>query len=169
VKRLTEMHSGTVRAHSEGPGKGSEFTVCLPVAAEVPEPPRSSAEKVAVVSGRRILVVDDRKDSADSLAMVLRLLGNEVRTAYDGAEAVRVAEEYRPEVVLLDIGLPKLNGYEAGRRIRERLGTNVLLIALTGWGGEEDRRRSTEAGFNAHLTRPVELDGLQKLLLAPVG
>jgi CheY-like chemotaxis protein len=109
--------------------------------------------------------VDDLKDSAQSLAILLKVLGNEVRTAYDGEEAVRAAEEYRPEVILLDIGLPKLNGYEAARRIRERLGDNVVMIALSGWGGEEDRRRATEAGFNAHMTKPVELDTLQKLLL----
>jgi PAS domain S-box-containing protein len=168
VKRLTEMHGGTVAAHSEGPSKGSAFTVCLPLVTEVPKPLQSSAGKAAVVSGQCILVVDDRKDSADSLAMLLKLLGNEVHTAYDGVEAVRAAEEHRPEVILLDIGLPKLNGYEAGRRIRERLGNNVLLIALTGWGGEEDRRRSTEAGFNTHMTKPVELDALQELL-ASVG
>jgi CheY-like chemotaxis protein len=165
VKRLTEMHGGTVEAHSEGPYKGSEFTVSLPIVTEKPKPPKSEAEKAITVSGRRILVVDDLKDSAQSLAILLKVLGNEVRTAYDGEEAVRAAEEYRPEVILLDISLPKLNGYEAARRIRERLGNNVVMIALSGWGGEEDRRRSTEAGFNAHMTKPVELDTLQKLLL----
>jgi PAS domain S-box-containing protein len=172
VKRLTEMHGGTVEAHSDGPSKGSEFTVRLPVVTEKPKPPKSEAEKeaekAAVMSGRRILVVDDLKDSAQSLAMLLKLMGNEVRTAYDGEEAVRVAEEYRPEVILLDIGLPKLNGYEAARRIRERLRRNVQMIALSGWGGEEDRRRAAEAGFNAHMTKPVELDALQKLLHASV-
>ncbi len=164
VKRLTEMHGGSVEAHSDGPSKGSEFTVRLPVLTEKPKPLKSEVEKAAVMSGRRILVVDDLKDSAQSLALLLKLMGNEVRTAYDGEEAVRAAEEYRPEVILLDIGLPKLNGYEAARRIRERLGRNVRMIALSGWGGEEDRRRATEAGFNAHMTKPVELDVLQTLL-----
>ncbi len=168
VKHLTEMHGGTVEAHSDGPSKGSEFTIRLPVVTEKPKPPKSVVEKAAVMSGRRILVVDDLKDSAQSLAMLLKLMGNEVRTAYDGEEAVRAAEEYRPEVILLDIGLPKLNGYEAARRIRERLGRHVQMIALSGWGGEEDRRRATEAGFNAHMTKPVELDALQKLLHASV-
>jgi PAS domain S-box-containing protein len=165
VKRLTEMHGGTIEAHSEGPSKGSEFIVRLPLVTEKPKPPKSEAEKAITVSGRRILVVDDLKDSAQSLAILLKVLGNEVRTAYDGEEAVRAAEEHRPEVILLDIGLPKLNGYEAARRIRERLGNNVVMIALSGWGGEADRRRATEAGFNAHMTKPVELDTLQKLLL----
>ena len=112
----------------------------------------------------RILVVDDNRDSAGSLAMLLRLTGNEVHTAHDGLEAVEAAEVFRPDVVLLDIGLPKLNGYEAGRRIREQQGKGVVLIALTGWGQEEDRRRSKEAGFDYHMTKPVELDDLQKLL-----
>jgi DNA-binding response OmpR family regulator len=102
----------------------------------------------------------------DSLAMVLRMLDNEVHTAHDGLEAVGAADVFRPDVVLLDIGLPKLNGYEAGRRIREMLGKEVILIALTGWGQDEDRRRSKEAGFDYHMTKPVEFGTLQKLLEA---
>ena len=116
-------------------------------------------------SSLRILVVDDNRDGADSLAMLLRIMGNDTRTAYDGQEGVEVAGEFRPDVVLLDIGLPKLNGYEACRRIREQpWGKSVVLIALTGWGQEEDRRRSHEAGFDHHMVKPVDPQELMKLL-----
>ena len=122
-------------------------------------------EKGAAPARRRILVVDDNRDAADSLAMLLRMMGNEVHTAHDGLEAVGAAAAFQPDVVLLDIGLPKLNGYEAARRIREQAGgSDMVLIALTGWGQEEDRRRSKEAGFDHHLTKPVEFAALQKLL-----
>ncbi|HLJ92109.1 MAG TPA: PAS domain S-box protein [Gemmataceae bacterium] len=167
VQSLVEMHGGTVEAHSDGPGKGSEFVVQLPVAAEIKDRGRDGAagsERVAAPAKCRILVVDDNQDAADSLAMLLRILGNEVHTAHDGLEAVGAAGVFRPDVVLLDIGLPKLNGYEAGRRIREQQGNGVVLIALTGWGQEEDRRRSKEAGFDHHMTKPVEFDALQTLL-----
>jgi CheY-like chemotaxis protein len=119
---------------------------------------------VAAPAKCRILVVDDNQDAADSLAMLLRILGHEVHTAHDGLEAVGAAGVFRPDVVLLDIGLPTLNGYDAGRRIREQQGADVVLIALTGWGQEEDRRRSKEAGFDHHMTKPVEFDALQKVL-----
>jgi CheY-like chemotaxis protein/two-component sensor histidine kinase len=167
VQSLVEMHGGTVEAQSDGPGKGSEFVVRLSVAAEVRDRGgrgTPGGEKVAAPAKCRILVVDDNRDSADSLAMLLRIMGNDVHTAHDGLEAVGAAAVFQPDVVLLDIGLPKLNGYEAGRRIREQQGKGVVLIALTGWGQEEDRRRSKEAGFDHHLTKPVELDALQKLL-----
>ncbi len=168
VKRLVEMHGGSVEAHSEGLGQGSEFVVRLPVAVAVAgEGPRGGAAEEAGVASvkRRILVVDDNRDSADSLTLLLSMLGNEVHTAYDGQEAVEAAAAFQPEVVLLDIGLPKLNGYEAARRIREQAGgPHRVLIALTGWGQEEDRRRSKEAGFDHHLTKPVDFDDLKKLL-----
>ncbi len=112
----------------------------------------------------RILVVDDNQDSADSLAMLLRILGNEVQTARDGLEAIEAAADFRPDCVLLDISLPKLNGYEAARRIRQQQGKDVVLVALTGWGQEEDRRRSQEAGFDHHILKPIEFDVLQTLL-----
>jgi DNA-binding response OmpR family regulator len=109
--------------------------------------------------------VDDNRDSADSLVMLLRLMGNDTRTAYDGQQGVDVAGEFRPDVILLDIGLPKLNGYEACRRIREQLwGKNVVLIAVTGWAQEEDRRLSHEAGFDYHMVKPVDPQELMKLL-----
>lgn len=167
VRQLTELHGGTVRALSAGPGKGSEFIVALPI--DSAGPPRGGTRGSGGFSSaptRRILVVDDNRDSADSLAMLLGMLGNEIRTGHDGMEAVRVADEFEPEVVLLDIGLPKLNGYDAAIRIRERLGGKVLLIALTGWGQESDRKRSRDAGFDHHLTKPVDVDALKRLLAA---
>ncbi len=167
VQSLIEMHGGSVEAHSDGPGKGSEFVVRLAVATQAEDRGAQGATgdtPVATPAKCRILVVDDNRDSADSLAMLLRIMGNEVHTAHDGLEAVGAAGVFRPDVVLLDIGLPKLNGYEAGRRIREQQGKGVVLIALTGWGQEEDRRRSKEAGFDHHMTKPVEFDALQKVL-----
>jgi CheY-like chemotaxis protein len=167
VQSLVKMHGGTVEAHSDGPGQGSEFVVRLPVAEEIQDQDphgKSNGAPAAEPARHRILVVDDNRDAADSLAMLLSIMGNEVHTAHDGLEAVRAADVFRPDVVLLDIGLPKLNGYEAGRRIREQQGTVVVLIALTGWGQEEDRRRSKEAGFDHHMTKPVEFEALQKLL-----
>jgi CheY-like chemotaxis protein len=167
VKRLVEMHGGSVLASSQGPGQGSEFVVRLPVLTPsrvVPRPDAESAPNKATVR-RRILVVDDNLDSAESLARVLELSGHETQRAHDGLEAVATAEAFRPEVVLLDIGLPKLNGFDAARRIREQpWGKGMLLVALTGWGQDEDRRRSKEAGFDAHLVKPAKPDALRALL-----
>jgi CheY-like chemotaxis protein len=167
VRRLVEMHGGSVEARSDGPGRGSEFVVRLPLAAEAPAHPEAgrAGDHPAPRSTLRILVVDDNRDGADSLAEMLRLLGNDTRTAHDGVEAVAAAAEYRPDVVLLDIGLPGLNGYEACRRIR-RLpgGGGVVLIAQTGWGQEEDIRLSREAGFDRHLVKPVDPHDLMQLL-----
>jgi PAS domain S-box-containing protein len=170
VQRLVELHGGTVAAHSAGPGQGSEFVVRLPLPSPEPEAPATAgpvppAGASGPVPQRRILVVDDNKDAADSLGMLLRVMGNDVHIAYDGLEAVGAATTWHPQVVLMDIGLPKLNGYEAARRIREQNGSqDMVLIALTGWGQEEDRRRSREAGFDQHLTKPVDFNALQELL-----
>jgi PAS domain S-box-containing protein len=167
VKRLVEMHGGTVEARSEGPGRGSAFVVRLPILAAAEEatpvePPRAGSRGT---SRRRILVVDDNQDSAESLAMLLGLTGHETRTAYDGLAALEAAEQFRPEVMLLDLGLPKVNGFDAARRIREQpWGQGMVLIALTGWGQEADRRRSKEAGFDAHQVKPVDPAALVKLL-----
>ena len=121
VRRLVDMHDGSIEAHSNGPDQGSEFVVRLPlIQPPLEPPPMSDGPRVAALSGSRILVVDDNKDSADSLGMLLRLKGNDIRTAHDGLEAVEVAETFRPELVLLDIGLPKLNGYDVARRIRQQ-------------------------------------------------
>jgi len=158
VKRLVEMHGGSIEAKSEGPGKGSEFVVRLPIVVEAtaPKGPSGEEEKPAR-SSLRILVVDDNREGADSLSMVLRVMGNDARTAYDGQEAVHVAGEFLPDVILLDIGLPKLNGYETCRRIRAQSGhKGVILIAVTGWGQDEDHRRSHAAGFDHHMVKPVD-------------
>ncbi len=166
VRRLVEMHGGSVDGFSEGVGRGSTFTVRLPLA--LVEPVRQQAEgQQAEASGRRrILVVDDNVDSAKTLAMLLQLTGNEVRTAHDGPSALEVAAAYVPDVVLLDIGLPGMSGLDVARRMREmpRL-RDTMLIAQTGWGQQEDRRRSEEAGFDAHLVKPVDPAVLMKLLL----
>ncbi|HEY3965969.1 MAG TPA: PAS domain S-box protein [Planctomycetaceae bacterium] len=169
VQRLVQLHGGQVEAGSEGPGRGSEFVVRLPATREQTIKPGDAplAKNVSATSKRRILIVDDNHDSAKSLAMLLRLMGNEVHTAYDGLEAVSTALSTQPDLMLLDIGLPKLDGYEVARRIRADLGNSIVLVALTGWGQEEDRRRSKEAGFDQHLTKPVEMNALQSLLTAP--
>jgi CheY-like chemotaxis protein len=166
VERLTALHEGKVEALSAGPGKGSEFIVRLPVATQATRTtsrPVQESRSVVTVE-RSILVVDDNQDSAESMAMFLRLSGHEVRTAHDGLSAIEVAEEFQPQVILLDVGLPGLNGYKVAQHIRERRGTGVTLIALTGWGQEEDRRRSRAAGLDYHLTKPVDFDHLMKLL-----
>ena len=164
VKRLTQMHGGSIEARSAGAGQGSEFVVRLPV---LSKPSVSSQPESTVESSpeRRILIVDDNRDSADSLAMLLEITGNKTYMAHDGVEALEAIEKYRPEVVLLDIGLPRLDGHEVCRRVREKSwGKTIVIIALTGWGQEDDRRKSEEAGFNGHLVKPVDYDELLELL-----
>lgn len=169
VRRLVEMHGGTVEARSEGLGSGSEFLVRLPILSQ-PTDERSSAsdnnDKVAPAPKRRILVVDDNRDSATSLGMMLSLMGNDTDIAHDGLAAVEAAAAFRPDVMLLDIGLPKLNGYDVCRRIRAQpWGKGMVIVAMTGWGQEEDKRRSAEAGFNQHMVKPVDPAILEKLLV----
>ena len=167
VKNLVEMQGGTAEAHSDGLGHGSEFLVRLPAveAAQAKSaglPVEETANPAAV---RRILIVDDNQDAAESLAMLLKLHGHQIHIAHDGLEAVETAAQVRPDLVLLDIGLPKVNGYEAARRIRKLPGgLDVVLIALTGWGQDEDRRKSREAGFDGHMIKPVEPERLTGLL-----
>ena len=165
VRRLVEMHGGTVTAHSAGPGRGSEFVVRLP-APPAPDPaPAARAERPDPTAAVRILVVDDNRDGADSLAQLLALLGHETRSAYDGEQGVLEAERLRPDVILLDLGMPKLDGHAACRRIRERpWGAAVVIVALTGWGQAEDRRRTREAGFDGHLAKPVDCSVLTRLI-----
>ena len=158
VKRLVEMHGGQIEARSEGPGKGSEFVVRLPIVVAQNFTRETSNDNAAgLISNFRILVVDDNEDAASSSSMLLKMMGNQVRTAYDGEEAVQAADEFHPHVVLLDIGLPKMNGYEAARAIRQQpWGRNIVLIAVTGWGQEADKRMSQEAGFDHHMVKPVD-------------
>jgi PAS domain S-box-containing protein len=163
VKSLVEMHGGTVEARSAGVGHGSEFVVRLPITAEAPTP--QPVDDRTTTHAHRILVVDDSRDAAESLAMLLELTGNETHTAHDGLEAVETAARVRPDLVLLDIGLPKINGYEAARRIREQpWGKSLVLVALTGWGQDEDRQKAREAGFDGHMVKPVDTAALTKLL-----
>ncbi len=166
VKRLVEMHGGTVEARSCGQNQGSEFIVRLPaVVGLLSEPPRSDSKDPGQAAKRRILVVDDNENAAKVLGMLLTALGNDVRTAFDGFTALDLAESFLPEIILLDIGMPKLNGYETARRIREQpWGKSIVLAALTGWGQEEDKRRTREAGFDHHFVKPLEPAILQKLL-----
>jgi signal transduction histidine kinase/ActR/RegA family two-component response regulator len=167
VKGLVEMHEGTVTATSEGQGKGSTFTVKLPALARDTEPLLAVPSDNGQTAGpkRRILIVDDNQDSALSMAMMLRLMGNEVRIAHDGVEALEKAEAFRPQAILMDVGMPRLNGLDATRRIRAQpWGRSVVIIALTGWGQEDDKTRSQEAGCDGHLVKPVEPAALEALL-----
>jgi signal transduction histidine kinase len=177
VRQLVEMHGGTVTASSEGPGQGSEFLIRLPLSVERADEEIDSdgqangaAQSASSAAPRakarhRILVADDNPDARESLATLLSMSGHEVFRAQDGSEALLEAERCRPNVALLDIGMPHANGYEVARRIRgEPWGRDMVLVALTGWGQESDRRRSHEAGFNSHLTKPVDPHVLDELL-----
>lgn len=169
VRSLVQLHGGRIEAYSAGPGQGSEFVVRLPL-------PRAAAPAGAAASGGaltpaatglHILVVDDNRDGAESLAMLLHEMGHEVEQAYDGLSGLERARREHPQVLLCDIGLPGISGYEVARRLRAESAYNdVLLVALTGWGQEDDRRRSQEAGFDAHLVKPVEHEALAELLAA---
>lgn len=173
VKRLVQMHGGAVEAHSEGVGTGSEFVVRLPLNAAPANLVSTAARDAAAYANYptlRVLVVDDNRDSADSLMMLLKLKGHEVRTAHDGPAALIVAEEFRPNLVVLDIGLPGMNGYDVANRIRTiPVVKEATLAALTGWGQEEDRRRSKEAGFDYHLVKPVATEELDRILAAAMS
>ena len=168
AKRLVEMHGGQIEARSDGPGQGSEFVVRLPAALSLVAqgtPVADEGDAPAAAKQCRILVADDNEDSVTTMAMLLESMDNEVRTANDGLDALRVAEDFEPHVIILDIGMPRLNGYETCRRIRERaFGENVVMIALSGWGQEEDKRRAQEAGFHYHLVKPVAPTTIERLL-----
>jgi CheY-like chemotaxis protein len=166
VRGLVELHGGAVMAHSEGLGHGSEFIVRLPVG-DVPD--SQAALPVPVyddfVATLRVLVVDDNRDAADSCASMLELSGHQVEKAYDGAQALQIGREFHPQVVLLDVGLPDLDGYEVARRMRASdWGASIPLVAVTGWGKVEDRERAFAAGFNHHLTKPVAPDAVEAVV-----
>jgi CheY-like chemotaxis protein len=168
VHRLTEMHGGRVEARSEGAGKGSCFTVRLPLSSVQQAAPPSPAEhENQTIPSLRVLVIDDNRDAAASLAMLLETTGAEARVAHDGAQGVIEYEKFRPLVVLLDIGMPGMDGYEVARRLRVLPAQpRACLVALTGWGQEEDRRRVREAGFDHHLVKPADILELQTLIAA---
>lgn len=168
ARTLVQMHGGRIEVHSEGTGLGAEFTVHLPLAPVEPAPaavvPGESAQP-ALRTQRRVLIVDDNRDAAESLGMLLNFLGADVAVVYDGPSALDTARAYRPAIVLMDIGMPGMDGHEVARRLRaDPAQRDVTLIALSGWGQEEDRRRSQAAGFDHHLVKPVDTEALQALL-----
>jgi signal transduction histidine kinase len=172
VRRLTEMHGGTVTVNSDGPGRGAEFTVRLPVTstplAKLPSH-RREPTTIPSIERQRILVADDNHDAAEALALQLQLAGHDVRTAHDGVQALAVAQTFDPDIVLLDLGMPKMDGYEAAQQFRLRYKERrVTLIALTGWGQQQDRDRTSAAGFDAHLVKPVAEAHLFKALATAV-
>jgi CheY-like chemotaxis protein len=168
VKKIVEMHGGTVTAHSEGLGHGSEFVVRIPAIDAVGVRPATSPSSRAVgVSRRKILVVDDNEDAAESLAALLAINGHDTRMAHDGHDAVEQAQHFNPDVVFLDIGMPSMDGHETAKLIRQQpWGKDIVLVALTGWGQSEDRRRSKDAGFDHHLVKPADPAVVEKLLLS---
>jgi CheY-like chemotaxis protein len=164
ARSLAEMHGGSIEATSPGIGQGSTFTVRLPLAVHAGASEEETGPEDPA-GGLRILVVDDNRDSADSATDVLRLLGNQVETAYDGPSGIVLARRLRPQVILLDLAMPGMDGFEARKQLRDEAGgTAAFLVAMTGFGNEEDKRRTRAAGFDAHLTKPVELDALVTLL-----
>jgi PAS domain S-box-containing protein len=167
VKGLLELHGGTIDARSDGPGHGSEFIVRLPLAASTPaQVPTTDAGAPPVATvGRRVMVADDNKDAADALAMLLELAGHEVRVAHRGRAALALAQTFRPDVALIDIGMPDLSGYDVAKELRRApWGAGICLIALTGWGQDDDRQRAKDAGFDRHMTKPVEPGTIEALL-----
>jgi CheY-like chemotaxis protein len=167
VRNLVHMHGGTVVALSDGPGQGSAFVVRLPAAtsaqADASAAPRDAAT-LHTAAVRRVLVVDDNTDAATLLAELCSTIGHEVKVAYDGPQALALLDEFSPEVAVLDIGLPVMDGYELAKRIHDKLGSSCRLIALTGYGQEHDRRRSEQAGFEAHLVKPVDPSRVLELI-----
>jgi CheY-like chemotaxis protein len=159
---IVHLHGGRIEARSAGRGRGAEFVVRLPLSRGAP---MGLADARAAARSRqvRVVVADDNRDAADSLQRILSLFGHEVRVAYDGPAAIRLAEEFRPRVAVLDIGMPGTNGYEVARALRERRIAPITLVALTGWGQESDRRLAMEAGFDYHLTKPVDPEALNRL------
>ena len=166
AKSLVRLHGGTIGVRSEGPGRGSTFTVRLPVgSAATPDGEREPAVAPPAGVVRRVLIVDDNEAFLESVSLIVEKLGHEVRTACDGRSAVEVASEFEPEVVLMDLGMPEMNGFDAGRILQAQPWSgDMTLVALTGWGRDEDKERTKEAGFHHHLVKPVTVDELRALL-----
>jgi CheY-like chemotaxis protein len=166
TKKLVELHKGVITAYSEGLGYGSEFSVTLPVVAEAPLPLQRPQQKRAPLKPRslRILIVDDNKTAAQNMGKLLEFQKHEVVLAYDGAGALQAVESARPQVVLLDIGLPDIDGYEVGRLLRRNYADSLILVAMTGYGQEEDKQRTKEIGFDHHLVKPVGIADLTAVL-----
>jgi CheY-like chemotaxis protein len=170
VKTLVEMHGGKVSARSAGKDEGSEFTVALPVVADAVVEPSQTTTRPPQAGGRRVLIVDDNRDAVDSLAELLQMVGYDVQTAYDGRTAVDAASRFRPDIAVLDIGMPQVDGYATARALRGQPGGgDVLLVAMTGWGQAEDKRRAMEAGFDEHLVKPLSFDALLEVFAREGG
>jgi CheY-like chemotaxis protein len=168
ARRLIELHGGAIEAHSPGPGGGTTFTVRLPRSA-APAPPLRAEQGNLPAVGCRVLIAEDIPDAAEMLCLFLEQLGHDVRVAADGVQAVAMAKEFAPVVALLDVGMPRMDGYEAAREIRAALGSRVMLVALTGWGQDEDQQRARAAGFDQHLTKPADPELLERLIAEAAG
>lgn len=172
VRRTVEMHGGTIEARSDGPGHGSEFIIRLPLSEGPPEPKvrKEPSAKKAGNSKKNILIVDDNPDQVSSLAMLLEDMGHKVHTAENGPDALETITKFKADIALIDIGLPGMDGYEIARRIREQPQFDeTVLVAQTGWGQDEDRRRSKEAGFSYHLVKPIAPEELERIINGAEG
>ena len=165
ARRLLELHGGTLSAHSEGLDRGSTFAARIPLAAGMIQTADGAVPRYEFTTPCRVLVADDNPDTAEMMRTMLEFKGHDIRTANDGAQAVALAEAFRPEIAFLDIGMPGMDGYEAARQIRRHLGSTIVLVALTGWGQDEDKRLSREAGFDLHLTKPPAPDVIDELIV----
>jgi CheY-like chemotaxis protein len=170
ARDIVAIHGGTIEAKSNGAAQGSEFTVRLPLSAKqnVPAPASVRPGSESPKESKRVLIVDDNRNQARTLARLLEAMGHQATVAYDGPDALELAGEFNPDVALIDIGLPGMSGYEVARRLREqREFRDLVLVAQTGWGREEDRQRAMEAGFNYHLVKPIERDTFREILARP--
>jgi CheY-like chemotaxis protein len=165
AKRLVELHGGSIEAHSDGLGRGSTFAVRVPLA-PVTERQAETDDSSETRAGHacRVLVADDNADALEMMRLMLDLKGHEVRIAADGLQAIDVAERFQPHIAFLDIGMPRMDGYEAARQLRDRFGSGLVLVALTGWGQDEDKHRAAQSGFDHHLTKPPEPEVLEALI-----
>lgn len=167
AKRLIELHDGRIEARSEGAGTGTTLLISLPMVAGV-EDGQATVNRPQAAASCRVLVAEDIPDAAEMMRLMIECLGHHVRVAIDGAQAVEMAIEFNPQIALLDLGMPRMDGYEAARRIRAALGRSVVLVALTGWGQEQDQRRAYAAGFDYHVTKPAEPDVIESLIASAV-